>query len=262
MVTKSQFNEKVKEIKRSFYSLTEHLYLQSYVPEPKIDDDKVRFLFAMMYKRFSNTEAKMFTISALLLQAALDIHDEVSLHPVTSDKLRKNRQLTVLAGDYYLGLHYFLLAEKNHVSMIRMFSQSIQEVNESKIHLYDTTDLTFEDIEHTASQVESALMQNMAQFFDLPSWKKVIKDYFYLKKLVQEKSMWLEGKESILINSILRNRVPGEDKLQSIEKKLEDVKDQLLTNSERLETFNHFVIEHVDSLLGHSSFQEIAAEEG
>ncbi|KHF40345.1 heptaprenyl diphosphate synthase component 1 [Halalkalibacter okhensis] len=261
-MNKSKFNEKVKEIKRSFYSLTEHLYLQSYVPEPEIDDDKVRFLIAMMNERLPNTEAKMFTISALLLQAAFDMHDEVSLHPVTSDELRKNRQLTVLAGDYYVSLFYFLLAEKKHVPMIRIYGQSIQEINESKMNLYDLTNVKYDDLEQTTAQIESALMQKMANYFEQPFWKAVIRDFFYLKKLVREKTEWLNGKESVLIEAILSERSPGEDKLQSVERRIEDVKDRLLTNSKELNTFENFIIEHVDDLLGHSRYQEIAAEEG
>ncbi|GAE25088.1 heptaprenyl diphosphate synthase component I [Halalkalibacter wakoensis JCM 9140] len=265
MVSKSQFNDKVKEIKRSFYSLTEHLYLQSYVPEPKIDDDKVRFLYAMLNKRLSNSEAKLITISALLLQAALDMHDEVSLHPVTSDKLRKNRQLTVLAGDYYVGLYYYLLAEKNHVPMIRVFSQSIQEINESKMSLYHTDhegELLYQDVQQISSQIESALMQNMADYFEQSAWKGVIKDFFYLKKLLQAKSQWLDGQSNSIIQSIIQNKLPDEDKLQSIDRRVEDMKDQLLSKSKNLHAFQNFVIEHVDELLGNSSYHEIAAEEG
>ncbi|WP_332630090.1 heptaprenyl diphosphate synthase component 1 [Halalkalibacter flavus] len=261
-MNKSKFNEQVTEIKRSFYSLTEHLYLQSYVPEPEIDDDKVRFLIAMMYNRLPITEAKMFTISALLLQAAFDMHDEVSLHPVTSDELRKKRQLTVLAGDHYVSLFYFLLAEKKHVPMIRIFGQSIQEISESKMNLYDLENVRYDALQHTSAQIESALMQNMAHYFEQLTWKSVIRDFFYLKKLVREKANWLNGEGSVLIDSILRDRLQGEDKLQSIERKIEDVKDRLLTSSKELNSYESFIIEHVDELLGHSPYQEIAAEEG
>ncbi|MFC0470295.1 heptaprenyl diphosphate synthase component 1 [Halalkalibacter kiskunsagensis] len=262
MVSMSQFDDKVKEIKMNFYSLTKHLYLQSYIPEPVIDDDKVRFLYAMLYKRLSNSEAKMFTISALLLQAALDVHDEVSLQPITSDSLRKNRQLTVLAGDYYVGLYYYLLAEKKHVPMIRVFSKSIQEINEYKMNLYDADDFTYEEVQLNISQIESVLMQNMADFFEQANWKDVIKDFFYLKRLLSEKVNWEKGSESPIIESILRESRSGEETLQCIDRKVEDVKDRLILSCRSLPTFESFIIDHIDGLLGKAEFQEIVSEEG
>jgi heptaprenyl diphosphate synthase len=262
MVSMSQFNDKVKEIKMNFYSLTKHLYLQKYIPEPVIDDDKVRFLYAMLSKRLSNSEAKMFTISALLLQAALDVHDEVSLQPITSDSLRKNRQLTVLAGDYYVGLYYYLLAEKKHVPMIRVFSKSIQEINEHKMNLYDSDEFTYEEIQLNISQIESVLMQNMADYFEQADWKEVMKDFFYLKKLLSEKANWIKGTASPIIDSILRDSKRGEDTLQCVERKVEDVKDRLMMSCRSLPKFERFIVDHIDKLLGQAEFQAIVAEEG
>ncbi|WP_227936183.1 heptaprenyl diphosphate synthase component 1 [Alkalihalobacillus deserti] len=262
MVSMSQFDDKVKEIKKSFYSLTKHLYLQSYVQEPDLDDDKVRFLYAMMQKRLSTKEAKMFTISALLLQAGLDVHDEVSLDPINSDRLRKNRQLTVLAGDYYVSLHYYLLAEKQQIPMIRVFSQSIQEINEYKLNLCDSSELSYEEIQLNASQIESVLMQNMADYFEQTDWKNVIKDFFYLKRLLEEKVEWIEGRTTPIIQAIIREFNGTGNELQCIDKRVEDVKDRLLLNSKALNSFEKFVIEHVDELIGRTSLHEIVSEEG
>lgn len=262
MVSMSQFDDKVKEIKKSFYGLTKHLYLQSYVQEPILDDDKVRFLYAMMQKKLSTNEAKMFTISALLLQAGLDVHDEVSQDPIYSDRLRKNRQLTVLAGDYYVSLHYYLLAEKQQVPMIRVFSQSIQEINEYKLNLCDTSNLSYEEVQSNVSQIESILMQNMAEYFEQPAWKGVMKDFFFLKRLLEDRAEWLEGNQTPIIKAIINENNDGENELKSIEEKVEDVKDRLLSNSKALKSFERFVVEHVDELMGRTSLQEIVAEEG
>ncbi|MFC0559874.1 heptaprenyl diphosphate synthase component 1 [Halalkalibacter alkalisediminis] len=263
MVSMSQFDDKVKEIKKSFYGLTKHLYLQSYVQKPDLDDDKVRFLYAMMQKKLSTNEAKMFTISALLLQAGLDVHDEVSQDPIHSDRLRKNRQLTVLAGDYYVSLHYYLLAEKQQIPMIRVFSQSIQEINEYKLNLCNSRDLSYEEVQNNTSQIESVLMQNMAEHFEQTAWKGVMKDFFFLKRLLEDRVEWLAGKKAPIIQAILRdsNGTAGNE-LNWIEEKVEDVKDRLLSNSKALQSFERFVVEHVDELIGRKSLQEIVAEEG
>ncbi len=257
----SQFNDKLNEIKKSFYSLIEHPYLESYITDPEVDEDKVRFLYAMLHERVPNREAKMFTISVLLVQAALDVHEAVSLHKIKTDSLRKNRQLMILAGDYYSSLYYYLLAENKHLPMIQVFSHTIQEINEFKMNLYGSENLTYDEAQQNVTLIESILMQNIAGHFDQLQWKAVINDYFFLKRLLFERKEWLGGKIYPLIQSILREVSQTEEVLHTIEQKVEDVKDRLLTNSKALQSFESFVVEHVDELLGCASFHEKVAEE-
>ncbi len=101
MVKLDQLEEKVKEIKESFYDLIKHSYLEKYIKEPELDEDKLRFIYVMFSEYEPKEDAEHLTISALLVQAALDMHEHVSLHKIHSDTIRKQRQLTVLAGDYY-----------------------------------------------------------------------------------------------------------------------------------------------------------------
>ncbi|MCM3713601.1 heptaprenyl diphosphate synthase component 1 [Alkalihalobacillus oceani] len=262
MATISQFNEVVKEINESFYSLIRHPYLQKYIHEPVVDEDKVRFLYAGLYRHLPAEEAKMFTISSLLVQAALDVHEAVTLHKVTTDAGRKNRQLTILAGDYYSSLYYYLLAENKHLPMVRVFSHSIQEINESKMNLYGSDQLSYHEAMENMALIESLLMQNIVKHFGEDKWAAVMKDYFYLKRLLFEKVEWLEGKTYPVIQAIFQEADGPKEMLELIERKVEDVKDRLLKNSRLLQTCAGFVIEHVDALFEQVAWQEKVAEEG
>lgn len=261
MVRISQFNDKVNEIKKSFYSLIRHPYLELYIADPEVDEDKLRFLYAMLHESLPNKEAKMFTISALLVEAALNVHEAVSLHKVTTDSVRKNRQLTILAGDYYSSLYYYLLAENKHLPLIRVFSSSIQEINEHKMNVYGSENLSYNEAEQNITLIESLLMQNIALHFEQSSWKDVIKDYFYLKRLLFEKSEWTEGKTHPIIHAIKEEANQSDDISYKIEKKVEEVKDRLLKSSKLLQSYEGFVIEHVDELLSRQPFQEKVVEE-
>src|SRR5690625_4949008 len=117
MVRLSQFDEHVQDIKKSFCRITKHSYMESYITDPEIDEDKVRFLFATLEQNLPIDQVKLFAISSLLVQAALDVHEGITLHKVTTDRVRKNRQLTILAGDYYSSLYYYLLATNNHLPL-------------------------------------------------------------------------------------------------------------------------------------------------
>lgn len=219
-----QFNEHVEKIKNQFYHLTKHQYLQSYLPKPNVDDDKVRFLYAMLLEHHSEKDAELFTLSALLVQAGLDIHEEVSLNEVTSDVLRKQRQLTVLAGDYYVGLYYFMLANHKHVPLIQVISNTIQEINEVKMNVYEQQAKSYDDLEKTVSVVETGLMQNIAEYFEQSVWKETIKDFFFLKRLLLEKSIWLAGKTTPILKNLVTDTQQLDDALQYLEQKVEEVK--------------------------------------
>ena len=48
----------------------------------------------------------------------------------------KVRQLTVFAGDYYSGLYYKHLAKVGNISIIRMLSEGVKDINEHKVIVY------------------------------------------------------------------------------------------------------------------------------
>ena len=66
------------------------------------------FLFQLMdHLELSYSEMQNYALSTMLIQIALDTHEHISNESVEE----KNRQLTVLAGDYFSGLYYKLLAD-------------------------------------------------------------------------------------------------------------------------------------------------------
>ncbi|WP_100372695.1 heptaprenyl diphosphate synthase component 1 [Bacillus sp. FJAT-45037] len=263
MVRINQLNDRVKEIKKSFINLTKHTYLDKYIQVPVIDEDKIRLLYTMLSEHTSKKDAKIFTLSALLVHAALDVHEAVSLHKIQSESLRKHRQLTVLAGDYYCSLYYFLLAEGKHISAIQVFSHSIQEINEHKMNLYHTQTSSFEEYKENVEKVESMLLQNIAEHFNQSIWKQVYNDFFFLKRLVFERNEFKNGNHSYLVQSMYEEAKHPDVLLQLCEQKIEDVKDRLLKAGKKLEKFEGFIIEHVDQLISTTTdYEETVAEEG
>lgn len=255
------YNKHVEEIKNQFYHLTKHQYLQTYLPRPVVDEDKIRFLYAMLNENLSEKDAQLFTLSALLVQAGLDIHEEVSLQDVQSDSLRKKRQLTVLAGDYYVGLYYHMLAKHKHVPLIQVISNTIQEINEVKMNTYENHDRKYEDLEETVSIIETGLMQNIADYFEQGAWKELIKDFFYLKRLVSEKSEWLSGKQTPLLKSIIKDTLQLEDAVGIVEQKVEEVKDRLIRNSKAFISIEAFITWHIDQVSDHAFYENVAKGE-
>jgi heptaprenyl diphosphate synthase len=125
--------QKFIDIKKQVENKVFHPYLLKHIETPVIDEDKLLILVSIMDRlELSYSEIQNYAKSTMLIQIALDTHEHISNAIVDE----KNRQLTVLAGDYYSGLYYKLLAESEDVIMIKELSKGIKEVNEHKISVY------------------------------------------------------------------------------------------------------------------------------
>src|SRR5690625_3679392 len=89
-------------------------YIENHIQKPVIDREKVKLLTTLLnYSSLSKQLKKQYILSVMLVQVALDTHEQI---PVTSEgnwespKEKLKTQLFVLAGDYYSGMYYELLA--------------------------------------------------------------------------------------------------------------------------------------------------------
>ncbi len=261
MVTLSQFDETVYEIKRTFYHLIKHPYLDLYLADPMVDEDKIRFLFAMLQGELPNGDVELYTISTLLVQAALDIHEGIPLHNVTETFERKKGQLEVLAGDYYSSLYYYLLAKNEQLPMVQVFSHTIQDINECKMNIYGNHGLPFAEVEENVVFIESILLQKIAAHFSRDGWGEIMKDFFYLKRLLFERKEWLLGNTHTMIQSLQSEIGASGNLLERLDEKMNVLKDRIVKNSKIVGTFERFIIELVDDLMGRMTPKEKIVEE-
>lgn len=186
--------EQVKALKQELHDRTRHSYLSTYLGVPEVDEEKLIVLHHMLEDtKHSADKANLYIIVTMLVQLALDTHDGVSLKKPVDELDKKKRQLTVLAGDYFSSLYYRLLSERNETFIIKLLSQSIQEINESKMALYQW-EIKHQTIQQAFSKlrtVESGLLQKLADYFGLPAWKEFAEEYFFLRRLLKERTIIL-----------------------------------------------------------------------
>lgn len=271
MILIDYLNEEIKQIKEKFYQRIKHPYIKKFLEDPELDDDRLYILFTMLEERkVSKENISDYIITTLLVQAALDTHETVSTSHLSSEEGKKQRQLTVLAGDYYSSLYYFLLAKISDISMIRILANSIQEVNESKMNFYKKN---HQDIMRTISDVkiiESSLIQKVADFIKLPNWNATVSEFFFIKRLICERTKLLKGHKAPLIDAIVNEddtNFKGKDRLEhSLElcdKYINQSKIKLQLLCDRETQLNSFVLQRVDQLLLEIGFlKEKVAEEG
>lgn len=259
----------VAECKKNFNGMIDHPYLQKYVQSPIVDEDKIRFIFSMFRDLLPNDETHVYALATMLVDASLNTHDLVSLNKINSEYVKKNRQLTVLAGDYYSSLYYSLLAQNDYVPMIHIFAVSIQMINEHKMILYNNDDLSYEAVKESIAYIESSLLINMAEHFQMSEWVDIIKEYFFLKRLMKESEEIVVSSKKPILQSIFQENfgqnyaLNGSIDLQKLqyacEEKMDETKEDLLKHLRKVTDETTFIDQFLENT---NNFKEKVAEEG
>jgi heptaprenyl diphosphate synthase len=178
-----QLQKRIEAVKERIEQAITHPYLCRYMKPRMIDEDRIVFSLSMLdAANVARQTAEDYVFTMMLIQIALDTHDEVDEH-----EAMHLRQLTVLAGDLYSGLYYQFLANKQELALIRFFSEAIKEINEQKIRLQRGNVDAIERFRGLGI-VESALIRKLAQYANAEDWGELAYYFFSLKRLMREGS--------------------------------------------------------------------------
>lgn len=175
-----------------------HPYFINYIEEPFIDEEKIALLYgALKSANLHIEQIEHYVVTIMLVQIALDTHERVSNKAGEEEiEFHKCRQLTVLAGDYYSGLYYYLLSMNRDIVLIRALAEGIKEINEHKIMLYQKANETTDDIMKSIVTIESALLQKTCDHFQLSHWKPFITYVLGGNRLQKEIQLYADKQHS------------------------------------------------------------------
>ncbi|EKS8352380.1 MULTISPECIES: heptaprenyl diphosphate synthase component 1 [Bacillus] len=185
-------------IKEKLMEKLRHPYFINYIEEPFIDEEKIALLYgALKSANLHIEQIEHYVVTIMLVQIALDTHERVSNKAGEEEiEFHKCRQLTVLAGDYYSGLYYYLLSMNRDIVLIRALAEGIKEINEHKIMLYQKAHETTDDIIKSVVTIESALLQKTCDHFHLSHWKPFITYVLGGNRLQKEIQLYADKQHS------------------------------------------------------------------
>jgi heptaprenyl diphosphate synthase len=212
---------------------------------PLIDEEKLLLVYSVLKESgMPFSKLKGYVETTMLVQLALDTHDMVTLSLKEDDEEKlKHRQLTVLAGDYYSGLYYYLLAQLEDIEMIKLLASAIKKINEEKISIYHE-EFKLEQTQHFITKVkniEALLIQKLADYVHLPAFKQVAEQICLLKRLVKEKNeLFIKGYSSIPLGQF-------ESKFMKKKESIEIFEAYIIQTKESIEKLmnSHFKTHHL-----------------
>ncbi|HEF1902185.1 TPA: heptaprenyl diphosphate synthase component 1 [Bacillus cereus] len=191
-------------IKEKLMEKLRHPYFINYIEEPFIDEEKIALLYgALKSANLHIEQIEHYVVTIMLVQIALDTHERVSNKAGEEEiEFHKCRQLTVLAGDYYSGLYYYLLSMNRDIVLIRALAEGIKEINEHKIMLYQKAHETTDDIMKSVVTIESALLQKTCDHFHLSHWKPFITYVLGGNRLQKEIQLYADKQHSPVFQAV------------------------------------------------------------
>ncbi|KEK22754.1 heptaprenyl diphosphate synthase component 1 [Bacillus gaemokensis] len=192
------------DIKEQLLSKLRHPYFINYIEEPFIDEEKIMLLYAALKNaKLHKEQIDHYVLTIMLVQIALDTHEKVSnKENEETSGFHKRRQLTVLAGDYYSGLYYYLLSMNCDIVLIRALAEGIKAINEHKIMLYQKAYQTVDQVMESVLTIESALLHKTCDHFHLSHWKPLIAYMLGSNRLQTEYQLHAERKNAPVFQAV------------------------------------------------------------
>ncbi|KRF63511.1 hypothetical protein ASG99_05135 [Bacillus sp. Soil768D1] len=264
----------LRQLKQLIETKAQHPYLLKYIQKPSLDDDKLLLLWGLFNDLdVLSEERNQYIISTMLVQIALDTHEIVSNsgEGIELPEELKNRQLQVLAGDYYSGLYYQGLAGVGNVEMIRILSSAIKKINDHKIILYQQRSIKdVPTLLTTIKAIEASLINKLADYYNQPAWIDISEDLLLLNRLHAEMRNYLKSGQSVVFdvlrdisfddsnsNDVLTSEKEAQIRTQ-FDKCLRDARQSVKLSMQKLVTKNDDLLQRVNVILKQTESEAIS----
>lgn len=192
-ITHSSFHIEMDEIISEINRISKNMFIEKYVTIPDISVLRLKMLNISLYHAsIPKPVRKVYCVTTGLIQIGLDLHETISNSKESNEKDVRNRQLSILAGDFYSSKYYYLLSENGLTEEIKKLAIGIKDINVAKMNLY-SIEKGNDSIASLINLVKVRESSLYIQFLDKinPSgerklWRDTIEDLIFLFNLADE----------------------------------------------------------------------------
>lgn len=128
----------VNRVRQRVSEYLDYDMIRQYTDLPPFPGDQVRLMLSFLHPDLQHGgRGELYSLVTSLVQIGLDAHDRVEAKDGEPGLLpMRAKQLKVLAGDYFSGRYYELLASAEDIEAVGTMSDAISDVNILKMNLY------------------------------------------------------------------------------------------------------------------------------
>lgn len=217
----------IVKLKTDIFMHVRHRTLLKHLDEPAIDENRLFYLLLPLFNKENWTEEHYESaITVGIIYSALATHDEIQELNATS----KEQQLKVLAGDFYSGRYYEILAHSGNIPLIQKLSQGIVKRCENQIKVYEANEYTFEEWLQTLVVIESELIEQFFRLYNFEQYIPVIQKGLLLSRLREELMCLNNGKQTSIMKAIavaLENQIPSVSLEQQLQQSILELSSEM-----------------------------------
>jgi len=228
----------IKQYKEGILKQVQQSTLLKYTGAPVIDEERLFFTLLPLFngEEWEESQRKS-AIAVTLIFSALAAHDLVKEINATS----KEQQLQVLAGDYYSGKYYQILASDKQLDLIQQLSDGVATISEHKTRFYDRQIYGFDQLIQSIQLIESLSIEQLFEYFSFHEYVFIMKESLLLIALKKELAAYEQEEQPFYISK--SSHLQANIKMLHLEiKKVESILIDEIKNSELLQ-------EHLKSII-------------
>ncbi|UOQ47574.1 heptaprenyl diphosphate synthase component 1 [Gracilibacillus caseinilyticus] len=172
------YTETIKYYTNLIHQTIQQSFLSKHLNSPELDIHKIVAIDNLVKDKPNQDELVRTT---MLVQIALNTHDQINVH--FNEENVMEQQLTVLAGDYYSGIYYHLLANIENISFIRLLADGINEMTQAKMTFYYSKYRDFNHFMSDYKEIECVLIDKVAQYVNKSDDNHYLNKWIILKRL-------------------------------------------------------------------------------
>ncbi|MCL1696511.1 MULTISPECIES: heptaprenyl diphosphate synthase component 1 [unclassified Lysinibacillus] len=216
----------IAQLKTEIFMDVRHRTLQKYTGLPVLDENQLFYLLVPFLNGEEwQQEEREAAITVGIVYAALAAHDHIKELNATS----KEQQLTVLAGDFYSGRYYEILAMSGNVALIRSLSQGIVARCEHQIKVYEAEKRSIEQWFASITNIESGLISKFFELYSFSNYIPIMDKSLLILRLERELATYQRGQVSLMSKVLEESaRYAGATYSNVIQDKIVQLKTELL----------------------------------